>query len=84
MKIESTNIITTQNDDYRLCKALKQKYTTTELDCIVNIVYRNRHHPSDFVLKLLNAEYKSVDMDTIDFVMMWLREVFLAREVGMM
>ena len=76
MKIEGANIVTTQNDDRRLYQSLGQKYTAPELDCIVSIIYENRHHPSVFVLELLHAEYKDADMDTIDLVMMWLKEVF--------
>jgi hypothetical protein len=75
VKIEGI-VITTQNEVQRLYQSLKKQYTIDELEKIVKTIYENRHNKSDFVLEVLQNEYSNADMDTIDFVMIWLRQIF--------
>lgn len=80
MTIQKANIQTIDSEDQRLLRSLGGRYTREDIENIANAIYEGRHKQSDLVVALLRIRYSDVDLDTIDVVMMWLRQVFLVRD----
>ncbi len=80
MTIQKANIQTIDSEDQRLLRSLGERYTKEDIENIVNTIYESRHKQSDLVVALLHIRYNDVDLDTIDIVMMLLKQVFLVRD----
>lgn len=80
MRIDQLNIETSESEDMRLFSLLEGKFALVELEKLVNTIYERRNMVSTQALLETKESFQQADMDTVDIVMLWIRQIIRIRE----
>ena len=80
MRIDQLNIETSESEDRRLFSLLDGKFALVELEKLVNTIYERRNMVSIQALSETKESFPQADMDTVDIVMLWIRQIIRIRE----